>query len=204
MPGTSPSGPSGRCPTCERPWKRGVGADVEQRPNASFSDPSSRLQSVPVGRLADLARQVPGYGVRSWFLPAGPGQARARLVEVEEALAGDPLIECRWAEVDSAPSVLGDARQLLDKRTAFAHNHELVGHQPTAADPTVLVLIPDCDQVWADREAHELSALLTRKGRQLGVAIVAACEPQKYDMQIGAGYAGQILRAALTTPRHQQ
>jgi hypothetical protein len=118
--------------------------------------------------------------------------------------ASSPLLT-RYADHTALDEDLTDARLMLagalllmQLRRAENIAYGLEGFTPTAERPGVLIFIDECHVIFADETCREMAAEITRRGRKVGVNIVAASQVATMDAFGGAGKPGSdVLRSSL-------
>nr|MBA3488893.1 hypothetical protein [Longispora sp. (in: high G+C Gram-positive bacteria)] len=99
--------------------------------------------------------------------------------------------------LEQARAILAGALLLMRVRRAENVAYGLEGFTPTTDRPGVLIFIDECHVIFADQECRDMAAEITRRGRKVGVAIVAASQVATMDAFGGAGNGADVLRSSL-------
>lgn len=100
--------------------------------------------------------------------------------------------------LEQARAMLAGALLLMQVRRAENIAHGLEGFVPTAERPGVAIFVDECHIIFADEDCRSMAAEIARRGRKVGVAIIAASQVATLDAFGGAGKSGvDVLRSSL-------
>lgn len=115
-----------------------------------------------------------------WFVDGDEGASSALLADHADHTALDEeMLQAR----DLLAGALGVMR--LRRMENVANGWE--GFTPTANRPGILIIIDECHLIFADAELRAMAAEIARRGRKVGVAIIAATQVATLDAFGGAG-----------------
>lgn len=126
-----------------------------------------------------------------WFADGDEGASSPMLKEFADHIAVD-------AELDQAYAMFAGALLIMQVRRAENTVNGWSGFTPTADRPGLLIFIDECHVVFADKRLRVMAAEIARRGRKVGVAIVAGSQVVTLDAFGGAGNEGaDALRLSL-------
>ncbi len=99
--------------------------------------------------------------------------------------------------LEQARAMLTGALLLMQLRRAENVAYGLEGFTPASDRPGVLIFIDECHIIFADEECRNMAAEISRRGRKVGVNIVAASQVATMDAFGGAGNGADVLRSSL-------
>jgi hypothetical protein len=115
-----------------------------------------------------------------WFADGDEGASSAMLAEHADHKALDP-------EFSQAEAMFAGALALMKLRRAENIVNGWEGFTPTHDRPGVLIFIDECHLLFADSDLRAMAAEIARRGRKVGVNIVAASQVGTLDAFGGAG-----------------
>lgn len=115
-----------------------------------------------------------------WFIDGDEGASSALLVDHADHKALDE-------ELMQARDILTGALGVMKLRRAENVANKWEGFTPTAERPGILIIIDECHIVFAHDDLRKMAAEVARRGRKVGVAIVAATQIATLDAFGGAG-----------------
>lgn len=115
-----------------------------------------------------------------WYLDGDEGASSALLARHADHKALDP-------EFEQARDMLGGGLLIMKLRRAENVANGWEGFNPTAERPGILIVIDECHLPFADAEIRAMAAEIARRGRKVGVAIIAASQLGTLDTFGGAG-----------------
>jgi hypothetical protein len=132
---------------------------------------------------------------RHRFIHTTPDIGRLQLEAIAAEAETDPLLDTVTvtAESPTAIPMLQELVALIGRRLDMAAAQGLNTHTPTVGLPALLVLVPDCHRLFADREAVRLAERIASLGPQARVALVAASSRS----DLGAFGGSHVLRTLL-------
>lgn len=126
-----------------------------------------------------------------WFMDGDEGASSALLADHADHKALD-------AELTDARAMFAGALLLMKVRRAENIYFGWEGFTPTADRPGVLIFLDECHLIFADSDLRAMAAEIARRGRKVGVNIVAASQVGTLDAFGGAGVPhSDALRSSL-------
>ena len=126
-----------------------------------------------------------------WFADGDEGASSPLLAEHADHIAVDP-------ELEQARGMFAGALLLMRLRRAENRVFKLEGFTPTADRPGVLIFVDECHVLFDDQTLRAMAAEIARRGRKVGVNIVAASQVGTLDAFGGAGNGpADVLRGSL-------
>jgi hypothetical protein len=115
-----------------------------------------------------------------WFIDGDEGASSALLVDHADHKALDE-------ELMQARDILTGALGVMKLRRAENVANKWEGFTPTEDRPGILIIIDECHIVFAHDDLRKMAAEIARRGRKVGVAIIAATQIATLDAFGGAG-----------------
>lgn len=115
-----------------------------------------------------------------WFADGDEGASSAMLAEFADHKALDP-------EFEQARAMFAGALMLMKLRRAENIVNGWEGFTPTADRPGILIFIDECHLLFADADLRAMASEIARRGRKVGVNIVAGSQVGTLDAFGGAG-----------------
>jgi hypothetical protein len=99
--------------------------------------------------------------------------------------------------LEQARAMLAGALLLMQVRRAENIAYGWEGFAPTEERPGVMIFIDECHLIFADEKCQAMAAEISRRGRKVGVNIIAASQVATMDAFGGAGNGADVLRSSL-------
>ena len=126
-----------------------------------------------------------------WFADGDEGASSPMLAEHADHIAVDP-------DLHQVRGMFAGALLLMRLRRAENRVYKWEGFTPTVDRPGILIFVDECHVIFADLELRAMAAEIARRGRKVGVNIVAASQVGTLDAFGGAGNGpADVLRGSL-------